>query len=142
MCTSPLRLQEATVIALRTFETSIPRIISVDRYLVRSPQLWDERIGSAHAQAKNWRSVAFGSLALAGGLSTRLLWQSTQSRVTPYVVEFDKSGEVRAVTPAIQNDQRADLGVGAPIEASGRIHRVHDPRPHVAPSKWWARRFP
>jgi type IV secretion system protein VirB5 len=66
----------------------------------RAGQLWDERIGSARVQARNWRLMAFGSLALSGGLACGLLWESAQSRVTPYVVEVDRLGEARAVTEA------------------------------------------
>ena len=66
----------------------------------KAGQLWDERIGSARVQAYSWRLAAFGSLLLAGGLAAALAWQSLQSRVTPYVVEVDRLGEARAVTPA------------------------------------------
>jgi type IV secretion system protein VirB5 len=44
--------------------------------------------------------MAFGSLFLSAGLSGGLLWQSLQSRITPYVVEVDKLGEARAVSEA------------------------------------------
>jgi len=66
----------------------------------RAGQLWDERIGSARVQARNWRLAAFGALIITGGMSGALAWQSTQSRVTPYVVEVDKIGEARAVNEA------------------------------------------
>lgn len=66
----------------------------------RAGQLWDERIGSSRVQARNWRLMAFGSLILSGGLAGGVIWQSTQSRVTPYVVEVDRLGESRAVTEA------------------------------------------
>ncbi len=66
----------------------------------RAGQLWDERIGSARVQAGNWRLMAFGGLALTTAMSGALVWQSVQSRVTPYVVEVDRLGEARAVTPA------------------------------------------
>lgn len=66
----------------------------------RAGQIWDERIGSARVQARNWRLMAFGCLTLATALSGGLVWQSLQSRVTPYVVEVDRLGEARAVTPA------------------------------------------
>jgi type IV secretion system protein VirB5 len=66
----------------------------------RAGQLWDERIGSARVQAKNWRLMAFGCLSLAFGLAGGLVWQSMQSRVTPYVVEVDRLGEARAVREA------------------------------------------
>src|SRR4030081_1414964 len=55
----------------------------------RAAQVWDERIGSARVQARNWRLMAFGCFSLACGLSGGLVWQSMQSRVTPYVVEVD-----------------------------------------------------
>lgn len=69
----------------------------------KAAQLWDERIGSSRVQARNWRLMALGSLALSSGLAGGLLWQSMQSRVVPYVVEVDRFGETRAVSPAIQD---------------------------------------
>lgn len=66
----------------------------------RAGQLWDERIGSARVQARNWRLMAFGGLLLSTGLSSALVWQSLQSRVTPYVVAIDRLGEARAISPA------------------------------------------
>jgi type IV secretion system protein VirB5 len=66
----------------------------------RAAQVWDDRIGSARVQARNWRLMALGCLLLSGGMASGLLWQSLQSRVTPYVVEVDKLGEPRALTAA------------------------------------------
>ena len=66
----------------------------------RAGQLWDERIGSARVQARNWRLMAFGGLALSTGLAGGLLWQSMQSRVVPYVVEVDRLGAAQAIAPA------------------------------------------
>ena len=77
----------------------------------KAAQLWDERIGSARVQASNWRLMSFGCFALSGILSAALVWQSLQTRVTPYVVEVDKFGEARAVAPAIQNYQPADAQI-------------------------------
>lgn len=63
-------------------------------------QAWDERIGSARVQAKNWRLMAFGALALALLMAAGLVWRSAQSIVTPYVVEVDQAGQVRVVGEA------------------------------------------
>lgn len=63
-------------------------------------QVWDERIGSARVQARNWRLMAFGCLLLAMLIAGGLVWRSAQSIVTPYVVEVDRSGQVRAVGEA------------------------------------------
>lgn len=74
----------------------------------RAGQLWDERIGSARVQARNWRLIAFGCLGLTAATSGGLLWQSLQSRVVPYVVEVDRLGEARAVVPADSKYQPTD----------------------------------
>jgi len=66
----------------------------------RAAQVWDDRIGSARVQARNWRLACFGSLALAGGLASGLVWQSARGTITPWIVEVDKFGEARAVAPA------------------------------------------
>jgi len=66
----------------------------------RAAQVWDERIGSARVQAKNWRLMAFGSLLLSFGLTAGLVWQSTHGTVVPWVVEIDRIGEARAIAPA------------------------------------------
>ena len=66
----------------------------------RAAQVWDDRIGSARVAARNWRLAFFGCLALSGGLSAGLVWQSARSHITPWVVEVDKLGEARTVAPA------------------------------------------
>ncbi|WP_293880473.1 conjugal transfer protein TrbF [Sphingomonas sp.] len=74
----------------------------------RAGQMWDDRIGSARVQARNWRIMALGGLLLSTGLSGGLIWQSLQSRVTPYVVEVDKLGETLALAPASADFQPTD----------------------------------
>ena len=74
----------------------------------RASQVWDERIGSARVQARNWRLMAFGGLLLSSALSGGLLWQSMQSRVVPYVVEVDSLGEARAVAPVTADHRPTD----------------------------------
>src|SRR5581483_2646793 len=66
----------------------------------RAAQVWDDRLGAARAQARNWRAMAFGSLALSIGLAGGLIKLSSESRVTPYVVEVDNLGQAVTVGPA------------------------------------------
>src|SRR5258707_2919614 len=66
----------------------------------KAAQVWDDRIGSARVQAKNWRLMAFGCLLLSGGLAASLVWQSTQGTITPWVVEVNHLGQAQAVSPA------------------------------------------
>lgn len=74
----------------------------------RAAQIWDERIGSARVQAKNWRLMAFGSLVLAGGFASALVWQSTRGSVVPWVVQVDKFGEAQLVAPAVADYRPTD----------------------------------
>jgi len=74
----------------------------------KAAQLWDERIGSARVQAKNWRLMAIGSLSLSFLLTAGLTWQSLQSRVIPFVVEVDRLGAAQAVAPAVSHYQPTD----------------------------------
>ncbi|TIS55263.1 MAG: conjugal transfer protein TrbF [Mesorhizobium sp.] len=74
----------------------------------RAQQVWDERIGSARVQAKNWRLMAFGSLMLAGGFAVTLMWQSTRGSVVPWVVQVDKLGEAQVVAPAVADYRPTD----------------------------------
>lgn len=77
----------------------------------RAGQVWDERIGSARAQASNWRLMALGGLGVTAGLSAALVWQSLQSRVVPYVVEVDRLGEAKAIAPATAAYEPSDAQI-------------------------------
>lgn len=74
----------------------------------RAAQVWDERIGSARVQAKNWRLMAFGSLILSAGLASGLVWQSVRGTVVPWVVQIDKLGQAQAIAPAEADYQPTD----------------------------------
>ncbi len=77
----------------------------------KAAQVWDERIGSARVQARNWRLMAFGCLLLALGLSGGVIWQAGRSTITPYVVEIDTRGETRAVGPAVAAYEPTDAQI-------------------------------
>lgn len=74
----------------------------------RAAQVWDDRIGSARVQARNWRFMAFGSLALSMGLAAALVWQSTDGSIVPWVVQVDRLGQAQAVAPATADYQPND----------------------------------
>ena len=74
----------------------------------RAAQVWDDRIGSARVQARNWRLAFFGCLLLSGGLAGGLLWQSARGTITPWVVEVDRLGGAGAVAPADADWSPAD----------------------------------
>ncbi len=92
--------RRSTVRYGKTLETETP--------YQRAGQVWDERIGSARVQAKNWRLAFFCMLALSGGLAGGLVWQSARGTITPWVVQVDKLGQAQAVAPATADYQPTD----------------------------------
>jgi type IV secretion system protein TrbF len=74
----------------------------------RAAQVWDDRIGSARVQSRNWRLMAFASLFLAGGFAAALIWQSARGTVVPWVVQVDRLGQAQAVTPAVAEFRPTD----------------------------------
>lgn len=74
----------------------------------KAAQVWDERIGSARVQARNWRFMAFGSLILSAGFAAALIWQSTRGTVVPWVVQVDKLGQAQTVAAATADYRPTD----------------------------------
>jgi type IV secretion system protein TrbF len=77
----------------------------------QAAQVWDERIGNARVQARNWRLIAFECVLLALVMALGLVWRSGQSLVTPFVVEVDGIGQVRAVGAAATPYKPADAQI-------------------------------
>ncbi|MCV0415110.1 MAG: conjugal transfer protein TrbF [Brevundimonas sp.] len=74
----------------------------------KAAQVWDERIGSARVQARNWRIMAFGSLFLSAGFAAALVWQSARGTVVPWVVQVDRVGQAQSVAPATDDYHPTD----------------------------------
>jgi type IV secretion system protein VirB5 len=74
----------------------------------RAGQVWDDRIGSARVQARNWRLAFFGMLLLGFCLAAGIIWQSTRGTVTPWVVQVDTLGQAQAVSPAVTGYRPTD----------------------------------
>ncbi|MBV2142959.1 conjugal transfer protein TrbF [Falsochrobactrum sp. TDYN1] len=74
----------------------------------KAAQAWDERIGSARVQARNWRLMAFGSLILSAGFASALVWQSARGTVVPWVVQVDDLGQAQTVAPAAADYRPTD----------------------------------
>lgn len=65
----------------------------------RGQQGWDQRMGSALAQAYNWRLMAFGATAILALAVTDNVRLRYGAKIVPYVVEVDHLGAARAVAP-------------------------------------------
>lgn len=81
----------------------------------RAEQVWDERIGSARQQAMNWRLMALACVGFSAVMAAGLVWQSSQGRITPYVVEVDKFGSVQAIAPATQAYDPTDAQIASTV---------------------------
>ena len=88
----------------------------------RAAQVWDDRMGSARVQAKNWRLIALVALVLCAAMSAAYVWRSAQSMVTPYVIELDSSGEVRTVSATVANYKPTDAQIA--YQLAGFIKNV------------------
>lgn len=77
----------------------------------KAAQVWDQRMGSARVQAKNWRLTALLALCLAFAMAAAFVWRSSQSIITPYVVELETDGNVRAVKSAVVNYTPSDAQI-------------------------------
>ena len=102
----------------------------------RAAQAWDERIGSARVQARNWRLMAFGSLALSMGLAGGLVWQSSHGSVVPWVVQVDKLGAAQAVAPATADYTPSDPEIAWYLAHFIGWVRSLPSDPIIAPQNW------
>lgn len=60
--------------------------------------------GDLARSRRNWQLAAFGALGVAGVMSVGFYTLATQAHITPYVVEVDRLGRVRALAPADRVD--------------------------------------
>ncbi|MCQ4317740.1 conjugal transfer protein TrbF [Stutzerimonas zhaodongensis] len=101
-------------------------------------QAWDERLGASRVQASNWRMMAFGCLGLALLMASGLVWRSLQSTVTPYVVEVDSAGQVRAVGEAPIRYQPKDAQIAYHLAQFISLVRALPIDPIVVRRNWLA----
>ena len=61
---------------------------------------YGDRYGAAVNEAARWRQICFMLLLLSLCFGALMIWQSSQNKVTPYVVQVDKQGYSVAIQPA------------------------------------------
>jgi type IV secretory pathway TrbF-like protein len=99
-------------------------------------QLWDDRIGSARVQARDWQLMAVCSSLLSVALVGGLVWQSTRLKITPYIVEVDAQGEVKGVGPVTGHYQPTDAQIAHHLERFIRDVRSIPIDPVVLRDSW------
>jgi len=76
---------------------------------------WDERYGSLITRAKNWRAVAFLSLAITFVCMFGMVALSMRSKVVPYIVAVDNGGHVISQGIATQASTTDDRMIRAAL---------------------------
>ena len=76
------------------------RVSEKDSPFLRARLEWNDRFYGLARGKRNWQIVASALLLANLVLAAGLTWLSTQSRITPFVVEVDRSGQAVAFGPA------------------------------------------
>tara|TARA_R110002073_G_scaffold222830_6_gene383066 strand:- start:7034 stop:7732 length:699 start_codon:yes stop_codon:yes gene_type:complete len=74
----------------------------------KAAQVWDERIGAARVQARNWRLMALVLALLLALVVILLAVLSSQSRIQPYLIKVAERGNVISVSPLTSGPVRPD----------------------------------
>lgn len=61
---------------------------------------WNERYHGFVRAKRNWQVIALVALVVNAMLGLGILWQASQSRVTPYVIEVDELAQTLVIGPA------------------------------------------
>ena len=102
----------------------------------RAAQVWDERIGSARVQARNWRLACFGALGLSTLLAGGIIWQGARGSIVPWVVQVDRLGEAQAVAPASADYQPTDPQIAFHLARFGEQVRNVPDDPVIVRQNW------
>ncbi len=71
---------------------------NVETHYLKAAQEWDNRIGSAVVQAKNWRLLAFGLIGVIITCLIGLIYLGSQTKVESHIIEFNNdTGEAKYI---------------------------------------------
>jgi type IV secretion system protein TrbF len=102
----------------------------------RAAAAWDDRIGSARVQARNWRYIAFGSMVLALISTSGAVILGVKKQVATYVVEVDKAGMPGRITLASEPYRPDAAQVGYFVGDVVRLVRERPLDPVVMRQQW------
>jgi type IV secretion system protein TrbF len=84
----------------------------VESPYLRASREWDNRIGSAVVQAKNWRMAAFGCMGLAALALGGFIYEASNTNIATYVVPIDKYARPGRIELAGQTYQPTTAEIG------------------------------
>ncbi|MCF6274669.1 MAG: conjugal transfer protein TrbF [Robiginitomaculum sp.] len=103
---------------------------------LKAKQIVDNRLGSAHVRAKNWRLAFFGQTGLCALLAGGFIWQGAQATIIPYVIEVNEAGGVKAVGPIQPNFEPSDAQIAHQLAAFIKNVRAVSIDPVVLRENW------
>lgn len=102
----------------------------------RAKSEWDNRIGTARAQAFHWRLAAILSLICALGLAAGLVHVSAHKDVKTYVIEVDSLGQPGRINLADNNYQPGSAAAGYFVSQLVTLVRKRPLDPVVVRENW------
>ena len=102
----------------------------------RAAAEWDQRIGSARVQARNWRYIAYASMILALISTSGAVLLGVKKQVATYVVEVDKAGMPGRITLASEPYRPTTAQVGYFVGELVRLVRERPLDPVVKRQQW------
>ncbi|HVT87710.1 MAG TPA: conjugal transfer protein TrbF [Tepidisphaeraceae bacterium] len=97
---------------------------------------WDNRIGSARVQARNWRYIAFAAMTGMLMLAVGLIHLADKKQVATYVVEVDSLGRPGRITLASDAYQPTAAQTGYFVGELVRLVRERPLDPVVMRKQW------
>src|SRR5471030_1665366 len=85
--------------AFSTRRMASKAILPEETPYLRAAQQWDHRICDARAQARNWRLMAFSSIAIAGIFAAGFTYEASRVKIAAYYVPVNEIGMPGHVEP-------------------------------------------
>jgi type IV secretion system protein TrbF len=99
-------------------------------------QIWDNRMGSALAHSRTWRTAAFGALALSAALAGGVIALALRPAAVPFVIEASDTGEARLVGPANSAYEPSDAQISWHLARFVEMVRSLPSDPIVVRQNW------
>lgn len=96
------------------------RTITPENPYLAARQEWNERYGSYVKAAAAWRIVGITGMLMAVIGFSYALYQSTQVKLVPYIVEVDKLGTAATTGSRSRSNMRIPAWCARRLEASSR----------------------
>lgn len=102
----------------------------------RAAQVWDDRLGSARVQARNWRLMAFVCAGLAAVALGGFIYSELDTHVATYVVPVDRYGRAGRIELADRQYEPSSAETGYFVADFVHLVRSKSTDPVVLRQNW------